>query len=77
MFALRRLSDFAAAGPAGSGCSATQPGFKFIEGTPNLDSLDRRGMYLGIDGICLLLVMLTTLLGLIAILSSWNAIRTA
>src|SRR5271157_2794851 len=31
---------------------------------------------LGIDGISLLLVMLTTLLGMIAILSSWSAIHT-
>ena len=31
---------------------------------------------LGIDGISLLLVMLTTLLGMIAILSSWTAINT-
>src|SRR5437867_4768842 len=31
--------------------------------------------YLGIDGISLLLVMLTTFLGMIAILSSWSAIK--
>ena len=41
-----------------------------------LDSLHRRDSYLiGIDGISLLLVMLTTLIGFLASLSSWNAIQ--
>src|SRR6476646_3281520 len=31
--------------------------------------------HIGIDGLGLLLVMLTTLIGIIAILSSWNAIH--
>src|ERR1022692_4545622 len=31
--------------------------------------------HLGIDGLSLLLVMLTTLIGFIAVLSSWNAIH--
>jgi NADH-quinone oxidoreductase subunit M len=53
-----------------------EPGFKFIEGTPNnwIPSIGA-GYVLGIDGISFLLIMLTTLLGWISILSSWNAIE--
>src|SRR5207248_10592211 len=53
-----------------------QPGFKFIEGGPNtwIPSIGA-GYHLGIDGISFLLIMLTTLLGWISILSSWNAIQ--
>jgi NADH-quinone oxidoreductase subunit M len=52
------------------------PGFKFLEGTPNtwIPTIGA-GYYLGIDGISFLLIMLTTLLGWISILSSWNAIQ--
>src|SRR5579883_2209265 len=54
----------------------TQSGFKFIEGAPNtwIPSIGA-GYYLGIDGISFLLIMLTTLLGWISILSSWDAIE--
>src|SRR3954466_10006277 len=50
--------------------------FKFIEGSPNnwIPSIGA-GFYLGIDGISFLLIMLTTLLGAVAVLSSWNAIE--
>jgi NADH-quinone oxidoreductase subunit M len=53
-----------------------QPGFKFIEGAANnwIPSIGA-GYYLGIDGISFLLIMLTTLLGWVSILSSWNAIQ--
>jgi NADH-quinone oxidoreductase subunit M len=53
-----------------------QPGFKFIEGAANnwIPSIGA-GYFLGIDGISFLLIMLTTLLGWISILSSWNAIE--
>src|SRR6202051_4512369 len=53
-----------------------EPGFKFLEGTPNnwIPSIGA-GYNLGIDGISLLLIMLTTLLGWISILSSWTAIE--
>lgn len=53
-----------------------QPGFKFIEGSPNnwIPSIGA-GYYLGIDGISFLLIMLTTLLGAISIMSSWTAIE--
>ncbi len=53
-----------------------QPGWKFMEGAPNnwIPSIGA-GFVLGIDGISFLLIMLTTLLGAISILSSWNAIQ--
>src|SRR5207249_4027459 len=53
-----------------------EPGFKFMEGAPNnwIPSIGA-GYHLGIDGISFLLIMLTTLLGWISILSSWEAIQ--
>ena len=53
-----------------------EAGFKFIEGAPSnwIPSIGA-GYLLGIDGISLLLIMLTTLLGWISILSSWTAIE--
>src|SRR6201988_3059348 len=50
--------------------------FKFIEGTASnwIPSIGA-GYVLGIDGISFLLIMLTTLLGWISILSSWDAIE--
>ena len=51
-------------------------GFHFIEGAANnwIPTIGA-GYYLGIDGVSFLLIMLTTLLGCVAILSSWNAIQ--
>src|SRR5215471_4870580 len=51
-------------------------GFQFIEGSPNnwIPTIGS-GYVIGIDGISFLLIMLTTLLGAISILSSWNAIQ--
>ena len=51
-------------------------GFLFVEGAPNnwIPSIGA-GYVLGIDGISFLLIMLTTLLGAISILSSWEAIQ--
>jgi NADH-quinone oxidoreductase subunit M len=53
-----------------------EPGFKFIEGAPNnwIPSIGA-GYNLGIDGISLLLVVLTTLLGWISVLSSSIAVE--
>src|SRR5438445_8267630 len=48
--------------------------FSFPETVPWIPSIGAR-YHLGIDGISLLLVMLTTFLGMIAILSSWSAIH--
>jgi NADH-quinone oxidoreductase subunit M len=49
-------------------------GFTFEETAEWIPSIGAK-YHLGIDGISLLLVMLTTLLGMIAILSSWSAIH--
>jgi NADH-quinone oxidoreductase subunit M len=51
-------------------------GFQFVEGSPNnwIPSIGA-GYMIGIDGISFLLIMLTTLLGAISILSSWDAIQ--
>src|SRR5690348_12676761 len=48
--------------------------YQFIEQAPWIPSLGAT-YHLGIDGFSMLLVMLTTLLGFLAILSSWNAIQ--
>jgi NADH-quinone oxidoreductase subunit M len=51
-------------------------GFQFVEGRPDnwIPSIGA-GYVIGIDGISFLLIMLTTVLGAISILSSWNAIQ--
>src|SRR5579871_2343669 len=49
-------------------------GFQFVERADWIPSLGARYL-IGIDGISLLLLMLTTLVGFLAILSSWNAIQ--
>ncbi|HWU36710.1 MAG TPA: NADH-quinone oxidoreductase subunit M, partial [Candidatus Acidoferrum sp.] len=48
--------------------------YQFVERAPWIPTLGAT-YHIGIDGLGLLLVMLTTLLGWISILSSWNAIR--
>src|ERR1022692_2684867 len=50
------------------------PGFQFEERVDWIPSLGAH-YHIGMDGISLLLVMLTTLMGFIAILCSWNAIQ--
>ena len=47
--------------------------FQFVERASWIPTLGA-GYHIGIDGLGLLLVMLTTLLGFIAILSSWNSV---
>ena len=49
-------------------------GFRFVQQTAWIESLGVQYI-VGVDGISMLLVLLTTLLGFIAILSSWTAIR--
>jgi NADH-quinone oxidoreductase subunit M len=51
----------------------SEAGFQMVESVDWIPSLGVKYM-LGIDGISLLLVMLTTLVGFLAILSSWSAI---
>src|ERR1700683_429555 len=48
--------------------------FQFVETAPWIPSLGAT-YHIGIDGLGLLLVMLTTVIGFLAILSSWNAIH--
>ena len=50
-------------------------GMRFVFKAPWIESLGVQ-YHFGIDGISLLLILLTTLLGSISILSSWNAITT-
>jgi NADH-quinone oxidoreductase subunit M len=49
------------------------PDFQFIERAPWIPSIGAE-YFLGIDGLSTLLILLTTMMGSIAILSSWNAI---
>jgi NADH-quinone oxidoreductase subunit M len=49
------------------------PGFQFMERVAWIPSLGVQYLF-GVDGISVLLILLTTLLGFIAILSSWTAI---
>jgi NADH-quinone oxidoreductase subunit M len=51
----------------------SKSGFQFIERAEWIPSIGAR-YFLGIDGISLLLILLTTLLGFLAILSSWTAV---
>src|SRR5215831_4189754 len=48
-------------------------GFQFVERAPWIPSIGVQYL-LGVDGISALLILLTTLLGAIAILSSWTAV---
>jgi NADH-quinone oxidoreductase subunit M len=48
--------------------------YQYVERAPWIPSLGA-SYHIGIDGLGLLLVMLTTLLGFLSILSSWNAIQ--
>src|SRR2546427_3673333 len=50
------------------------PGFQMVESADWIPSIGAKFL-IGIDGISLLLVMLTTLMGFLAILCSWNAIQ--
>src|SRR5258708_24943955 len=49
-------------------------GFQFVERADWIPTLGAKYL-IGIDGISLLLVMLTTVVGFLAVLSSWNAIE--
>ncbi len=64
LFALMMLAAFR------SGTAAMQ----FVEKAPWIESIGV-SFHLGVDGISLWLVLLTTLLGAVAILSTWNAVQ--
>jgi NADH-quinone oxidoreductase subunit M len=49
------------------------PEFQFAERAPWIPSIGA-DYYLGVDGLSTLLILLTTMMGFIAVLSSWNAI---
>jgi len=81
-----RIARFAT-GVAGLGFLASLPlwfgwsaaprdafGFRFVHEAPWIDALGVKYV-VGVDGISMLLVLLTTLLGLVAILSSWRAVE--
>jgi NADH-quinone oxidoreductase subunit M len=48
--------------------------FQFIEKTPWIPAIGAQ-YYLGVDGFASLLILLTTMMGVVAILSSWTAIK--
>src|SRR5438874_2322335 len=53
--------------------NAQNPEFQFVERLPWIPSVGAE-YFLGVDGFSVLLILLTTLMGFIAILSSWTAI---
>src|SRR5262245_60951072 len=67
------LADFLLSAPLFFMYDAEQGGFQFENRASWIPSIGVQ-YYIGIDGISLLLVLLTTLLSFIAILSSWTAI---
>ncbi|MGH9750274.1 MAG: complex I subunit 4 family protein [Candidatus Polarisedimenticolia bacterium] len=67
------LLDFVLSVPLFFMYDVTQGGFQFEEKASWIPSIGVQ-YYVGIDGISLLLLLLTTFLGFIAILSSWTAI---
>src|SRR5512143_2502738 len=71
---LAGLAGFAVSLPLVFRFRANVPGFQFEEKASWIPSLGVN-YHLGIDGISLLLIMLTTVVGFLAILSSWNALQ--
>jgi NADH-quinone oxidoreductase subunit M len=65
--------DFVLSLPLWFRFDTSQSGFQFIEKAPWIPSIGVQ-YFLGIDGISLLLILLTTFLGFLSILSSWTAI---
>src|SRR5579885_3343794 len=68
------LAGFAVSVPLALWFNSSADGFQFQEKAAWIPSIGAN-YSLGIDGISLLLIMLTTVLGVIAILSSWTAIE--
>ncbi len=67
------LAGFLVSLPLVFGFDKTADGFQMVEKVSWIPALGV-SYYIGIDGISLLLVMLTTVMGVIAILSSWSAV---
>ncbi len=53
---------------------SANPDFQFVERLPWIPSIGAE-YFLGVDGFSVLLILLTTLMGVIAVLSSWTAIQ--
>ena len=53
--------------------NVTDPAYQFVERAEWIPSIGA-SYYLGVDGFSALMILLTTLMGVIAILSSWTAI---
>ena len=53
---------------------SANPEWQFVERLPWIPSIGAE-YFLGVDGFSVLLILLTTLMGVIAVLSSWNAIQ--
>ena len=51
------------------------PAWQFVEKLPWIPSIGAQ-YFLGVDGFSVLLILLTTMMGVIAVLSSWTAITT-
>jgi NADH-quinone oxidoreductase subunit M len=68
------LADFLLSVPLFFAYDRASADFQFLEDVSWIPSIGVRYM-MGIDGISLLLVLLTTLLGFLSILSSWSAIQ--
>ncbi len=68
------LFDFFLSVPLWFAFDREGPLFQFVEDVPWIEAIGVRYQF-GVDGIALLLVLLTTLLGVLAFLSSWSAIR--
>ncbi len=58
---------------SGSSTDSVNPNFQFVERLPWIPSVGAE-YFLGVDGFATLLILLTTLMGFIAVLSSWTAI---
>ncbi len=67
------LAGFGISAPLWFWYNPQGPDFQFIERAPWIPSVGAE-YFLGIDGLSTLLILLTTMMGFIAILSSWNAI---
>ena len=53
---------------------SSNPDWQFVEQMPWIPSIGAQ-YFLGVDGFSVLLILLTTMMGVIAVLSSWNAIQ--
>lgn len=68
------LAGFAVTLPLLLSFQRGQTGYQFVERAPWIPSIGA-DYYLGVDGISLLLVMLTAVIGVVAVLCSWNVVE--